>query len=199
MRSTKRPVSTSTVQPRRLSFTAGGCLAIAAVLTLSACGPDRAEPVPTPDDSLAAAAPVFASDEEALATVTAAYSGYVEAADAIAASGEGLDRLRPLVTDEFFASTEIEYANLTELGVRTIGDTRFDSVEIQSRRMDEHGVTKVVVYLCLDVTAVRLIDAAGADVTPVDRNDRLPLEVEFSADDVLLLARSAVWSGEDFC
>ncbi len=57
-----------------------------AVLLLSGCLPPQTTVTPTPE---ATAAPVFASDEEALAAATAAYAAYLAMSDQIFAEGGG--------------------------------------------------------------------------------------------------------------
>jgi len=63
------------------------------------------------------------------------------------------------------------------------------------------GVAEIVTYVCIDVSQVRVMDEAGTDVTPPDRQPVVPLEVEFVGDssDSLLISRSEVWSGSSFC
>jgi len=56
--------------------------------------------------------------------------------------------------------------------------------------------SKVRADVCIDVSATRVIDQSGADVTPPDRPTRIRLEVEFIAGPDLLIADSQ--AAEDF-
>ena len=167
-------------------------------LTLVACVPDdepvRPEPSPT-------ASPIFASDEEALAAAEAAYGAYVVVSDTISSQGgAGADALMDLVSANYYAQIEKEYAEFALTGGRTSGFTSFDSMTLQQRNSDD-GVEVIVTYACLDVSGVRVLDASGIDVTPQGRLTRLPLEITFEASDStdLIVAGSEVWDGADYC
>jgi hypothetical protein len=175
-----------------------GALALLGMLTLSGCGGGTPIPTlpPTPT-----ATPVFASEEEALAAAEEAYAAYSEMSDLISSQG-GADpeRLAPYVTAEQLAR-EIDTANyFSANGLRADGRpvlTRFDLQQYS----EVASQVEIVVYVCLDVSAVLVRDADGADVTPANRQSVVPLEVAFvaSSSDTLLIANSDVWSGSSFC
>ncbi|HEY9498117.1 MAG TPA: hypothetical protein VIQ78_03755, partial [Terrimesophilobacter sp.] len=172
---------------------------IATVALLSGCVPQ--EPVITPEPE-PSSTPVFASDEEALAAATDAYAKYLEGSDQIAHDGgAGADRITSYLTTAQAAKELETFAQLKESGRSTQGATTFDKVRLQQYEKSPQGTDVVVVYLCLDVSAVEVQDAKGKDVTPSDRTNRLPLEVGFEASDSsrLLISRSEPWSGSDFC
>jgi hypothetical protein len=156
-------------------------------------------PEPEPDST-----PVFASDEEALAAATDAYAKYLEVSDEITADG-GTDpeRLKPYVTTEQFKDELSSFKDLQSAGTRTQGHSNFEVVQLQQYLDAGDGTASITVYLCVDVTEVRIIDSTGADITPQDRIGRLPLEVEVevkSGDELdQQVARSTPWSGTDFC
>ena len=168
----------------------------AAVILMAMTGcVDPAPPVtssPTPS-----ATPVFASEEEALAAAEAAYREYLAVSDAITAvGGADPDRLREFVTTDELTRAGERFAKLQASGKVTEGSTLFDSTSLQ--RYDDR---EVIVYLCLDVSGVRVFDTQGQDATPPDRPNRLPLEVTFEVGHAsqLLLDSSNVWDGENIC
>ncbi|MGV8895510.1 MAG: hypothetical protein ACOH10_04545 [Rhodoglobus sp.] len=166
-----------------------------AVLLLSGCLPQPSTVTPSPE---ASSTPVFASDEEALAAATAAYAAYSAMSDQIAADG-GADpeRMKPLTTTEWFEKDLKQFDEFAETGNRLSGTTTFNSIALQS--LDDE---MLALYLCVDVSATRILDSNGGDVTPAGRPERVPLEVGFDlskAPGELLLASSQVWNGESFC
>ena len=176
-------------------------LLIALVLALTGCMPDddpiRPDPSPT-------SAPIFASDDEALAAAEEAYRAYVEISDVILhEAGAESDRALDLVTDGFREEAASGFLLFAERQWRSEGATTFDSATLQQYSDDGNGAVQIVLYLCLDVSETRIIGSDGSDVTPAARNPRLPLVVEmvnsadYSVD--LLQAGSEVWSGNDYC
>lgn len=175
-----------------------GFAAIAVMLAVSGCVPEPVLPTlpPTPT-----AAPVFASEEEALAAAEDAYAKYQEVSNAIAAEGGAEpERITPHVTS---AQLENELATAKlyrDNGWRTTGPVTFDTVTLQSFTQEGSHV-EVVMYLCLDATAARLSDAEGVDVTPPNRIDRAPFEITLVAQgtEALRVSNSEPWSSHDFC
>lgn len=186
----------------RTSRWIAAALSLAVIASLSAC---VTEPEPSPRTSSATPAPdsVFDSDADALAAAIDAYEAYVTMNDRIGAEGgENAERIRPFVTATYAESLISEFDGLRERSLRTSGSTKFDSTRLQSRSQSESG-EQLKVYLCLDVTDVRINDVSGGDKTPPDRKVKLPLEISMvsSGDeaDRLLVGGSEPWSGDDFC
>jgi hypothetical protein len=203
MLSTRWPRGTDRSASSALRW-AGGCLATAALLSIAGCVPSTAEPAVTPTATASAAAPVFASDEEALAAATAAFTEYTGATEAILyAAGEEPERIHPFVTEAHFPTAVKNFEWFADNQIRFEGALAFDHITLQSADYRTDGSAQVFVYLCSDVSATRLIGANGADVTPPDRQDRLPLLVEFSSDSseagLLQVNDSSLWTGENFC
>lgn len=167
-------------------------------LLLVGCVPDVAAPDPTPTPT---SAPVFASDEEALAAAEAAYAAYQEAsADVFSAGGQGAERLRNVATGEFLAESTAGFERVAEEGWVSVGSPSFDSVELQQFKGTGVGEGAVVVYLCDDVSDVDVLDLQGASVVSGDRPDRTRFEVTFDAIDPgdLLISSRQVW-GDGSC
>ena len=174
-------------------------LATAAAL-LSGCAPaapPAAEPPPT------SSPPIFASDEEALAAAEAAYAEYLAVSDfVLSGGGSDTDSLREVATGAALTG-ELETArSFASNGYRSIGISKFDALSVQSVEDVTRGAL-VTVYLCSDVSGVDVVDADGNSVISAGRQDRIPLEVGLlsSEEDAsrLLVSRSKVWSGADFC
>ncbi len=149
-------------------------------------------PVPTPSVT-----PVFTSDEEALAAAEESYKRYLAVSDGASSGGwVKPELLAPFTTAGELERTKITFAELAETGRHTQGESTFDSMILQHR--DD---LEVAVYVCLDVSGVRLLDSTGIDVTPADRPNRLPLEIVFqiAPDERLMLDTSDLWAGGGIC
>ncbi|MEO7006317.1 MAG: hypothetical protein ABI275_02620 [Terrimesophilobacter sp.] len=176
-------------------------LAAAFALLLGGCAP-QSEPVrPKPSPS---ASPIFASDDEALAAATKAYAAYLKVSDEITQTG-GLhpEKISDFVTPEMLSQSLSQYVPYRERGLSSDGVSTFDAVSLQQVSNRRDGGADVDLYLCLDISGVKILDSAGADVTVTNRPDRLPLEVTLSSVGVdkkrLLVARSETWPGTSFC
>lgn len=171
-----------------------GLSAAVLLVLLAGCDgpPSPLTPVPTPSVT-----PVFASDEEALAAAEASYAAYLAVSDAASADGwRQPELLAEYVTSEELVQTRETYAELAATGRHTQGSSTFDSATLQ-----QFDGQELAIYLCLDVSKVRLVDADGQDVTPLSRPNRIPLEVGFRITESghLLLSSSDVWDGVELC
>ena len=175
-----------------------GAMMVAGMLLFSGCGGGAPIPTLPPTPS---ATPIFASEEEALAAAEEAYAAYSEMSDLISSEGGAEpERIAPLVTESQL-EREVETAEyFSSRNLRAVGGPTVTYFELQQFSESAEGA-EVVVYVCLDVSETRVVDATGADVTPPDREPTVPLEVEFVSDEAnsLLVARSDVWSGSSFC
>lgn len=166
--------------------------AVALVLTMTGCGepPPHVTPTPTPS-----AAPVFASDEEALAAAEESYAAYLAVSDEIFAEG-GADsnRLAAVASGDFLEQSLAGFETVARNGWRSTGLSTFDSFELQS--YDPSTRTDAVkVYVCDDVSAIDVLDADGVSVVSPDRPDRTLFEVSFDLNlsDTLLVSGQEVW------
>jgi len=175
-------------------------LALAALAAFALSGCFAATPVEPPAPT-ASATPVFASEKEALAAATEAYAAYLAVSDQVGNDGgSGVDRLATFLSVQYFDEQERSYLALQSEGLRTSGRTTFEPPILQSvERIDRVAV--ISLYVCVDVTNVRIIDQAGADVTSAERPNRYPLVVELEATkaDELRMTSSSPWTGESFC
>lgn len=187
-------------RPIATALAAAG-LAGVLVFGLSACSPEPApKPSPTPS---ASAEPIFASDEEALAAAVKAYEAYLAKVDALTADGgEDAESIREYVTASY-ADELIESLNaLHESGNHTSGRSLVDRTSLVKAN-ETGGFAKVSMYACLDVSGIRVLSEEGKDVTPSDRPERRPLQVDFESDpndaSRLLPSGTETWPGDDFC
>ena len=183
--------------PRRNYVVTGA----AAVLALALSGCVGAPPAPTPTPS-APAEPIFASDEEALAAAEEAYAEFENVSQSIASdSGNHPERIETVATPAYAQQLLAEFAKYRELEIRAEGLVKLDSFSMIEHRAGEAGVG-IMIYVCRDVSGVRVLDATGADVTPDDRVPRTPLIASLIAEadeESLLVDGVELWSGEDFC
>ena len=165
-------------------------------LLLSGCLPQQPTATPPPEVT---AAPIFASDEEALAAATAAYAAYLSMSDQIAADGgANPDRLEPFVTADWLLREVEVFTNFASRGLSQTGSTVFTNVTVQQYSQDS-----VVIYVCTDSTETRVHNTVGADLTPADRETQTSLEVTFevisTAPVQLRLDGTEPWFGQSFC
>lgn len=172
---------------------------------LAGCAGEPAPSFPVASESVGAdagAEPVFASDEEALAAALAVYDGYLAVDREIsAASGDRPERVREFVTESYAKSAIAQYAAFSNTGGRIEGAITYDGARLVQWGADAQGAVEVQVYLCSDISDARALNAAGQDVTPTGRTERLPLSLLFttSENDSLRLESSELWSGSSTC
>lgn len=179
-------------------------IAVVLAVGLAGCSgePDPSGEEATSSPSPTAVAPVFGSDEEALAAAVEAYERYLRALDAVASGAQDAPYVLETVTEEYGVEISDSLQNLRDQGLRLIGDTSFDSVELAELAQGAEGVT-MTLYVCLDSSGTEVIDANDAVVTPANRQARTPLIVSItSAEETpekLLPNGSDEWRGDDFC
>jgi hypothetical protein len=172
-----------------------------ATLLLAGCG---STPIPPPTPAPTTSAPVFASEDEALAAATEAYAAYQAMSDLVTGDG-GQDptRVQSLATSDYYPELLEGFASFALREMSSLGSSRYDTVSLVSSAEEPKGHAVVSVYLCSDVSEVRLLDASGVDVTPSTRPNRIALQVGFvsSSGDPrkLLIDGEDVWSGASFC
>lgn len=152
---------------RERRFAAAATLALALALT-TACAPD---PAPTPSPSPTG----FASQEEAFAAAEATYRAYVDALNAVDLSDPAtFEPVYSLLSGTALADSKKTLTAFHAEGYRRIGETRFDRLTVTGSDLAEGTVT---VAVCLDVSAVDLLDSSGESVVTPDRVNVQPLEV----------------------
>ncbi|WP_308797031.1 hypothetical protein [Agromyces silvae] len=164
-------------------------------LGLSACGPAGAVPSPSASPS---EAPVFGSDDDAVAAAVATYERYlVVNAEINADQGADAERILEVTTNRYGTQLLADYRDMRQAGVHITGAAVLRSshlVEIDGDR------NVIVLGMCVDVGPTRYINEDGVDVTP-EGKDLASLEVTFNVTDNsrVLLNGSEQWSGEALC
>lgn len=175
----------------------GSVLAVLAMLALAGC--DSGDPLPmlppTPSST-----PVFGSEEEALAAATDAYAAYLEMSNLISSEG-GVDpeRIAPFVTPEQLPDELAGFAYFSDSGIHSVGEAHVAQVVLQQYSEGPEGA-EIVVYACVDVGGVIILNADGNDVTPKEREPIVALEVSMTTElGNLLIADSDQWSDSHLC
>ena len=166
---------------------------------LAGCVPEIAAETPSPTPT---STPVFASEEEALAAAVAAYENYLRVSDEIAADGgANPERLKDLVTDEWYEKELEVIEMIREAGIYQVGETAYRNVELQ--QLDDLGdsVVELTINACADTTATSFLDQSGSNITPATRISLVTNEVVFriEREDKLVLVRSSPWQGSSLC
>lgn len=173
-------------------------LLAAVALMVNGCVATRVTSPPSP---AATSAPVFASEEEALAAATEAYAAYLAVGSQVARDGGAKPERMSEVTIGNAYEQEIEvFRSMLANSQVGEGEQTFDTVSAQSLNLDTGATT---LYLCLDTRRTSVLDATGAVVNSPNRITRFPLQVRFvpnqGADRRLIIAESESWSGANFC
>jgi len=182
---------------RRIASVAAGA-GIAALLLSGCVGVPATTVTPSASETIE---PIFASDEEALAAAEAAYRAFESVSHTIASdSGRDAERINAVATPAYVPELLDEFAKYSEIGIRAEGTAQVDSFSLVENSMTDSGAT-VSIYVCRDVSQVRVIDGTGADVTPPGREARTPLIAVLMAErgKPLLVDEVDLWSGDDFC
>ena len=159
-------------------------------------------PTPTPSTSAATDAPVFASDEEALAAATEAYAAYLKVSDQISNDGgEGPERIAPLVSDALLPLELEGFAEFQAADAHTVGSTSFEVFKMQSAEYESPELTSISLYICEDVTGVNVVDSTGISLVSPSRKPLTAFQVRLGmeADSSLVLGEREVWKGDSFC
>ena len=150
-------------------------VAAIALLALTSCQPDAApiipDPVPTTDM-------LFESEEEALAAAEEAYGAYLDVSNLILSEGGANPQRLLEVAGEDVYAVELEgIRDLQAKGWHSVGASTIEDVTLQFYDATATtGDPVVVVYACLNVSDVDVLDSDGNSVVSADRPDRLPFE-----------------------
>ncbi|MFF2371666.1 hypothetical protein [Agromyces sp. NPDC058110] len=156
--------------------------------------PDASAAAPTAD------APVFASDEEALAAAVEAYEAYLDVDSIISADpGADVESIKEVVSDGYAKTMIDQYTDVRAAGLRFEGKVTYGGVRLA--QWNGGSLASVQFYVCPDVSGIRIFNSENADVTPTDRDEVLPIVISTEANDQgsLVVSGSDLWSGTDFC
>jgi hypothetical protein len=170
------------------------------LIAIALAGCAAQQPTPQQSSGVEEQTPLFSSDEEALAAAQAAYANYLEVSDQIARDGGAKpERLKEFVSDNLYSEQESAYLDLQKSGLHAGGTTSSDHFRVQDY-VSSTTSTKMISYVCIDVSENPVLNSEGLDVTPTTRQSRIPLEIGFALfKDKVLIESSEVWSGTNFC
>jgi len=184
----------------QLTFRVVAALAVTTALLLAGCSGDAPIVLPKPDPTTA---PVFATDEDALAAAEVAYGEYLKASDAITAKdGADPNTIGEYVHNEYLPEVLESFEDLRSDNLHSEGKLAFEGMTLQQYTDDLSNSATISVYVCVVATDARLLNENNEDVTPVERDNRVPLEVTFQSEERqpnLLIRSSELWTGADFC
>lgn len=173
--------------PLCVSAVALGAVVLTAALgCLTACAPT---PVPTATPTAA-----FASEEEAYAAAEEVYRAYNDALNERRAMTAGADPQRYLTGSALEGDIDtarlLSSADLHATGIATIEAFIRESADLSI------GAATVTAVVCIDVSAISLLDGSGADVTPPERGDTIAQQVVLiGASDSLLISNESTADG----
>jgi hypothetical protein len=173
----------------------------ALVVSIAGCS---AEPAPPLASASAAptTAPLFASDEEALAAAEAAFEEYLDVAFRVFADG-GIDpgRLETVATDEVLATDISRAADFAARGLRQVGEPVVLETTLQQHTSDERGNIHITSYSCMEGRSVSAVDSDGNELGNPNRARTVTLENHFTGDPTgtLRLSKSTVWAAGESC
>lgn len=169
------------------------------VLAMVGCTPTTVLPPAGPPSE---EAPLFASDEEALAAATEAYEEFLAVSSQILQDGgREPERLMPLVSDEVY-ETELEgFDEVHTMDLTVSGSSIATGTQLQQHVSGAAGLAEVIIYVCVDVTATSVSDVSGRSLVDADRPSQLAFEAGFVSDQDgnLILNSKNVWETESVC
>lgn len=167
------------------------------VLALAGCSfESKAESTLAPTFS-SAPTRLFATEEEAIAAAKALYDEYSLVSDSIARGEFESSAITPFVTAEEYVREEEGFRAFRDKRLRLAGETVSYGFAAQDVDLTAGAIS---FYICLDVSASRVLNDSGDDVTPPGRGDKQPVLVDaITQGGRLLIDSHESWSGDNFC
>lgn len=150
----------------------------------------RPEPAPTPTG------PVFASEEEAFAAAEETYRAYVDALNQRRADEASSPDPQSFLTGKALEVDIDTQRQLDQSDLTITGRTSVTSVDPVS---SQPGAGSVHLDVCLDSSGTRVLNGAGEDVTPSDRESISLLTIAFLPSSSGLLIESSTTKVADEC
>ena len=188
-------------RPRRLTPRVAAMLGSAGVLAVALSGCAGA-PAPTPTPTVSAsAAPIFASDEEALAAAEAAYERFLAAsAQATSKGGPGVAGLAAVASGNAYVSQVESVEDYLNDRVHSTGRRTFATYALQSVVLGADEVVVVSFYVCDDLRGLDVLREDGSSVVASDRVVDVPYLVVVEGErESMKVSEKALWERENFC
>ncbi|HTN57585.1 MAG TPA: hypothetical protein VL043_04905 [Protaetiibacter sp.] len=164
------------------------------LITLVLAGCTQPDPMPTPPPT-PSAAPVFASDEEALGAAEEAYGKFLAALDGIFIDGgEKPERLLAVASEEVLEQEAAGFEQLRTEALRGTGSTHAH-LTLQAANL---ALGEVVAYSCDDISDTDIVDRNGVSVVAERTTTVFEYEVVFSGDPLIVQSRLP-WDGASVC
>jgi len=157
-------------------------VALALALVVGVATGCRPEPAPSPTG------PVFASEDEAFAAAEETYRAYVDALNDRRVDESSRPDPQSFLIGEALEVDIDTQRRLDESGLTLTGSTSVASVDPVSTELDAGSVR---LDICLDSSGTRVLNGAGEDVTPNDRDSISLLTVAFLSSSSGLLIESS--------
>ena len=189
-------------RPRRLTPRVAAMLGSAGVLAVALSGCAGAPTPSPPSPSSASAAPIFASDEEALAAAEAAYERFLSTSVAVTNDGgSNADRLEDVASGPALVDEAAAAARFLEKGWRTAGSIGFRVSEVQSVSVPQGDQAVVSLYVCDDLRGLDIVDDGGTSLVVEARVVDVPYTVVVSGRHPLGLkvVEKALWTRDNYC
>ena len=148
------------------------------------------------------AAPLFATEEEALAAAEEVYTRYVAVSEAITSEGgTNPERIAPFVSEQWLEHEIEAFKSFASSGRHQVGRSRLYDARLQQYVDSGDGRASISMYTCVDFSNVRFFDSNGIDATPTNRPDVITMVVEFEAESKaeLRISSSEPWTGSSSC
>lgn len=161
-----------------------------AVVMLTGCATPTPMPTAPPAPS---EAPVFASDEEALAAAEEAYGAYMSAADEVIRGG-GLspELVEPYLSADLYQRDRESFEQFADNGWTGTGQATF------TMRLQDFDSHVVISYVCDDYSQTDVVNGRGESVVDPNRTRRFPHEVTFSVPEMRIVSKE-LWNGGGVC
>lgn len=150
---------------------------LVAAASLAACGP---APVPTPTPTAA-----FASEEEAFAAAEATYRAYTDALNAVDPADPETFEATYAYSSGTFQEADRENFSTMHAEKYTIEGDAVVAKFVGEQAADPFDI--VVATVCVDVSAVRVLDSDGNSVVNPNRPDIYEIRATFERNDGRLL------------
>lgn len=178
----------------------GVALAVVATLALAGCVQPSPHVIPTSEPS---SAPIFKSDADALAAAKKAYLAYLAVSDEVLVDGgKNPARMLNVVSPEELKIETPGFSEFMTKGWHSTGGTQIARLKLQGYYpASRTGI--VVVYACIDVSKVDVVDSAGRSVVSPSRPTKQEFQTTFDTrsrnSKDLILASEIPWKGKSLC
>jgi hypothetical protein len=165
---------------------------------LGGCVADTPTAITTPTPTVA---PLFATEEEALAAATEAYAAYQRAVDDSLTRAVA-DELGSVATGDALLAAMDSVKSFKADGKRLVGDTAISRVKFVAPPASMDSGEDFNIYACLDVSSTSVVDSSGAVIVDNALQSAFPTYVVLQYDSIVgkfLVASEEVWDGVNFC